>query len=150
TPYAIRTLGAGAADALSSACVGCVQDTNINSVAGSKVNGLIPVASVPPGSGSYIQNTTSPQASSNFNISGNGTVGGNLSANGNVGIGTSAPNGKLEVAGNGASAVIGDPNCGAGSNTVAIGFLTNGSLNCGNNFNFGASTTNLETVINRP
>src|SRR5438477_328385 len=35
-----------------------------------------------PGSANYIQNTTSPQASSNFNISGNGTAGGTL--NGNV------------------------------------------------------------------
>ncbi|MDQ3018265.1 MAG: hypothetical protein M3Q64_00105, partial [bacterium] len=32
------------------------------------------------GSTAYIQNTTSPQASSNFNISGNGTVGGTLTA----------------------------------------------------------------------
>src|SRR5881396_3259859 len=35
TPYAIRTLNAGAADALSSACVACVQDSQINQVAGS-------------------------------------------------------------------------------------------------------------------
>jgi hypothetical protein len=33
------------------------------------------------GSGNYIQNGTSPQTTSNFNISGNGTVGGTLSAN---------------------------------------------------------------------
>jgi hypothetical protein len=81
TPYAVRSLGSTAADGLSSACVGCVQDTNINSVAGSKVNGTIPVASVPAGSGNYIQNTSSPQASSNFNISGNGTADGTLSGN---------------------------------------------------------------------
>jgi len=36
---------------------------------------------VPGGSGSYIQNTTTQQANSSFNISGNGTVGGNLAAN---------------------------------------------------------------------
>ncbi len=53
TPYAIRTLNAGAADSLSGSCVGCVQDAQINSVAGSKVNGPIPVASVPSGSGNY-------------------------------------------------------------------------------------------------
>jgi hypothetical protein len=34
-----------------------------------------------PNSASYIQNTTSQQASSNFNISGNGTAGGTLSGN---------------------------------------------------------------------
>lgn len=80
TPYAIRTLSAGTADALSSACVACVQDSQISSVSGSKVSGAIPVASVPAGSTSYIQNTTTQQASANFNISGNGTLGGTLSA----------------------------------------------------------------------
>lgn len=34
-----------------------------------------------PGSANYIQNTTAPQSGSNFNISGNGTLGGTLSAN---------------------------------------------------------------------
>lgn len=43
------------------------------------------------GSANYIQNTTSPQGSSNFNISGNGVIGGN------VGIGTAAPGSALEV-----------------------------------------------------
>src|SRR5262249_47279587 len=37
---------------------------------------------VPGGSTNYIQNRTSPQSSTNFNISGNGTVGGVLSGNG--------------------------------------------------------------------
>lgn len=81
TPYAMRSLSAATGDSLSSACVACVSDTQINSVAGSKVNGTIPVASVPAGSSSYIQNTTSQQASSSFNISGNGTVGGTLTGN---------------------------------------------------------------------
>ncbi len=35
---------------------------------------------IPAGSGNYIQNTTSPQTSSNFNISGDGTAGGTLNA----------------------------------------------------------------------
>jgi hypothetical protein len=84
TPYSIRTLSAATADALSSACVGCVQNTQINSVAGSKVTGTISAASVPSGSGSYIQNTTAPQPSANFNISGNGVVGGNLTVAGTL------------------------------------------------------------------
>src|SRR5438105_15936304 len=41
TPYAIRTLNATTADALSSACVACVQDSQISSVAGSKVSGPV-------------------------------------------------------------------------------------------------------------
>ena len=42
------------------------------------VNGALN-ASLPTGSGSYIQNTTTQQSASNFNISGNGTAGGILS-----------------------------------------------------------------------
>jgi hypothetical protein len=84
TPYAIKSAGAASADSLSAACTGCVTDTQINAISGSKISGAIPVASVPAGSGSYIQNTTSPQTSSNFNISGNGTVGGSLTVTGTL------------------------------------------------------------------
>lgn len=80
-PYAVRGLNSTTADSLSAACVTCVTDAQIAALAGSKVTGTIPVAGVPTGSGNYIQNTTSPQASSNFNISGNGTAGGTLSGN---------------------------------------------------------------------
>ena len=41
TPYAIHTLSATTADALSSACGGCVQDSQISSVTGSKVTGVV-------------------------------------------------------------------------------------------------------------
>ncbi len=81
TPYAIRSLTSTSADALSPSCVACVQDTQINTVAGSKIVGEIPPGSVPSGSGNYIQNTSAQQAASNFNISGNGTAGGTVSAN---------------------------------------------------------------------
>src|SRR5262245_18065770 len=74
TPYSVRSLNAGIADGLSVACVSCVSSSQVGSVNGSAVNGTIPVASVPAGSGNYVQNTTSPQASSNFNISGTGTA----------------------------------------------------------------------------
>ncbi len=73
-----------------------------------------------------------------------------IAPGGKVGIGTNTPGARLHVLGNGADVLIGDPGCGAGSQTVAIGFLTNAGLNCGNNFNLGASTLNKETVINRP
>jgi hypothetical protein len=81
TPYSVRSLNSSMADVLSSACVGCVTSTQVGSVSGSAVTGTIPVASVPAGSGNYVQNTTSQQAASNFNISGNGTAGGTLTGN---------------------------------------------------------------------
>ena len=74
TPYAVRSFRSTLADGLSGACAGCVGDSNINAIAGSKVSGTIPVTSVPAGSASYIQNTNSPQAGSNFNISGTGSA----------------------------------------------------------------------------
>jgi trimeric autotransporter adhesin len=79
-PYAIRSATAATADGLSLVCVNCVTSSQIASVNGSAVTGTIPVASVPAGSVNYVQNTSGPQASSNFNISGNGTAGGTLSA----------------------------------------------------------------------
>jgi hypothetical protein len=74
TPYALKSQNAATADGLSVACVNCVTSSQIASVNGSTITGTIPVASVPPGSGNYIQNTSSQQASSNFNISGTGTA----------------------------------------------------------------------------
>ncbi len=81
TPYAIKSLNAAAADGLSIACVNCITSSQIQSVNGSAVSGEIPVASVPAGSPNYIQNTTTPQATADFNISGDGTAGGTLSGN---------------------------------------------------------------------
>jgi hypothetical protein len=81
TPYAPRALNATAADSLSSACVGCVTDSQINSVAASKLTGALPPSSLPTDSASYIQNRSTQQASANFNISGDGTAGGTLSGN---------------------------------------------------------------------
>jgi hypothetical protein len=66
TPYAIRSANASSADDVT-------------------------VSGVPGGSGNYVQNATAPQAGANFNISGNGTLGGRLTVTGNVGIGTTAP-----------------------------------------------------------
>ncbi len=49
-------------------CVNCVTSSQIQSKNGSAVTGTIPVTSVPAGSANYIQNNTSPQAASDFNI----------------------------------------------------------------------------------
>jgi hypothetical protein len=78
TPYAVKSMSAAAADGLSVACVNCVTSNQIASVNGSAVGGLIPVASVPAGSGNYIQNQNATSQAGDFNISGNGTAGGTL------------------------------------------------------------------------
>jgi hypothetical protein len=80
TPYAIKSLNAATADGLSVACVNCVTSSQIQNVQGSQISGAIPVGSIPAGSSNYIQNGIAQQAG-NFNISGNGFVGGTLSAN---------------------------------------------------------------------
>lgn len=105
-PYAIQSLNAGTANSLSASCVGCVTAAQIGA------------ANVPAGSGSYIQNTNSPQASSNFNVSGNGTIGGNLVATGNVGIGTTNPAGQLHVRGVTPVRILGDPTTLSGNEWV--------------------------------
>jgi len=56
------------------------------------VNGTLN-ATFGPGNANYIQNTTTQQASSNFNISGNGFVGGTM------GVGTTSTQFKLQVVG---------------------------------------------------
>ncbi|MEO6725761.1 MAG: hypothetical protein ABIP14_10750 [Blastocatellia bacterium] len=81
TPYAIRSLSAAAADNLSASCNGCVTGAQIGSL--------------PATSGNYIQNTATPQAGSNFNISGNGIIGARLG----IGTGAIAPATALDVNG---------------------------------------------------
>ncbi len=245
SPYSIRTLAAGTADSLSSNCVGCVTDAQINGVDGSKVTGTVanstnatnatnattatnfsgnlagdvtgaqsstvvssvggqtatsvatgsqaannaasPNAAVkivkrdasgnftagtvtgnlsgnattattatnsqqlggvaanqyvvtsdsrlsdprPPtaGSANYIQNTTSQQASSNFNISGNGTVGGR------IGIGTT-PNFKLQIVDTAIPSIRVD-----GSNTSGAWLQLNNTGTGGHNWGILSSGT---------
>jgi hypothetical protein len=75
-PYSNRSLSAGSAD----------NATQLGGVAANQfvVTGDARLSDARPptaGSANYIQNTISAQASSNFNISGNGTAGGTLSSN---------------------------------------------------------------------
>lgn len=84
TPYAIRSLNAASADTLGGVAAGQYVVTTDPRMTDART----PTA----GSGNYIQNTSSEQANSRFNISGNGRVGGSL------GIGTNGqPDFKLEV-----------------------------------------------------
>ena len=113
------------ADSLSATCVGCVLDANINDVAGSKITGEIPAASVPTGSGNYIQNAAAAanrgvQQNADFNITGDGIIGGGL------GIGTAPnPGFKLDMIGNtrmttanGAVITFASPNSESGMSTI--------------------------------
>ncbi|MBI1762809.1 MAG: tail fiber domain-containing protein [Acidobacteria bacterium] len=68
TPYAIRALNATTAE------------TVTGPIPAAQITGTLPPGSL-PGGGSYINNATTQQAASNFNIDGNGTAGGTLSGN---------------------------------------------------------------------
>ncbi len=125
SPYAIHTLNA---DGLSVACVGCITSSQIQSVQGSQVagnisgnqiSGAIPVASLPAGSASYIQNGTGQQAATNFNISGNGTIGGNLNVNGALSLNIVNAQTQFNLAGNRVLAAPGTSNLFAGINAGA-------------------------------
>ncbi len=111
-PYSLKSANATAADSLSALCINCVTSSQIASVNGSAVTGTIPASSVPAGSDSYIQNTTTQQAASDFNISGNGVVGGTL------GVGTSTPAGALHVKGASPVRILGDTSTLSGSEFV--------------------------------
>lgn len=104
TPYAIRSLSAATAETANTANTATTATTANNAL---QLNGqtasqfvltgdsrLSDARTPTAGSGNYIQNTLNPQGSSNFNISGNGFIGGN------AGIGTTTPGAKLEVNGN--------------------------------------------------
>jgi hypothetical protein len=85
TPYAMNSIGSLFADtAINSATA--ANALNLGGVAANQFvltgDARLSDARNPlPNSPNYIQNTTSPQSSSNFNISGNGTAGGTLSGN---------------------------------------------------------------------
>src|SRR6184192_2682354 len=79
TPYAVRSSNATLANTATNATqlggVGASQYVQTND------SRLTDARSPTTGSSNYIQNTNSPQSSSNFNISGDGTAGGTLSGN---------------------------------------------------------------------
>ena len=76
SPYAIRSLSAGVAT--NSLQLGGVAANQFPLTTDARLSDARnPLA----GSANYIQNTTSPQAASNFNVSGDGTVGGTLTGN---------------------------------------------------------------------
>src|SRR5215831_3407183 len=82
TPYAVRSASSSSADIAATAN----NATQLGGVAANQYvittdSRLTDPRAPTAGSANYIQNTTTPQTSSNFNVSGNGTAGGTLSAN---------------------------------------------------------------------
>src|SRR5438445_6260146 len=91
TPYAIRSANASSADTATNAtnatnATTATNATQLGGIAASQYvqtndSRLSDARTPTPGSSNYIQNTASPQAATNFNISGNGTAGGTISGN---------------------------------------------------------------------
>src|SRR5438477_4258630 len=91
TPYAIRSANASSADTAMNAtnatnATTATNATQLGGIAASQYvqtndSRLSDARPPTPGSSNYIQNASSQQASSNFNISGNGTAGATLSGN---------------------------------------------------------------------
>lgn len=84
-PYSLRALNAGTAD-LATNATNADNSAQLGGIAASQYvlttdSRLSDARNPLAGSGNYIQNRTSQQSTSNFNISGNGTLGGLLSAN---------------------------------------------------------------------
>ena len=90
-----------------------------------------------PNSGNYIQNRATPQAASNFNISGNGGIGGSLSVveastfQKSVTIGTTLNVGEAAALGGNLSVV--------GTLTVNSAASVTGAINTGSQFNVGGN-----------
>ncbi|MDP4288869.1 MAG: hypothetical protein Q8922_13145, partial [Bacteroidota bacterium] len=96
------------------------------------VSSSIQASDIPAGSGNYIQNGTSPQSGSNFNIDGNGTVGQSLTVNGGL---TELGQANINTYGN-ASTMIGSSSGGVvdiEGNNLNIGVQPNSFIQLGSN-----------------
>lgn len=77
SPFSVQTINAQFADTAGNAqAVGGIPAANIVNTNDPRLNDARPPTA---GSGNYVQNSTTQQPSSNFNVSGNGTAGGTLS-----------------------------------------------------------------------
>ena len=127
TPYAVKSLNATTADtadtATNAAQLGGLSPSQYVQTNDSRLtDARTPTA----GSASYIQNGTLQQSASNFNVSGNGTVGGSLSG-ATVNASTQYNIGGQRVLSTG------------GSNNVFIGFATGAAITSGNNDSFAGA-----------
>src|SRR5215203_383908 len=152
TPYAMRSLNAATADV----------STNSQRLGGVTANQFVMTTDTRmsdsrnplPNSGSYVQNTTTQQIASNFNVAGDGTAGGTLSGNfvnaatqfnlgGSRVLITSGFSGNI-FAGNGAGAA----NALGGGNSFFGQGAGQSNVSGGNNSFFGKSAGNSNTAGN--
>ncbi len=117
TPYALRALNAGTAT--NTLNVGGTPAANIIKEGDARLtDNRAPTA----GSANYVQNTTAQQATSNFNISGNGTAGGTFTGN------IVRANTQYNLGGNRFLSGPGTDNTFAGGNTGAVNTGTQNSF----------------------
>src|SRR5438034_3357466 len=133
TPYSFRSLNATNADTATRAddslqLAGVAANQYVLTSDARMTDARAPTA----GSSSYIQNTTSPQTASNFNISGNGTAGGTLSAD-IVRAATQYNIGNNRVLGT------------AGTDNTFVGLGTGANVTGGNDSFFGRNAGNANT-----
>jgi hypothetical protein len=159
TPYAVRSASSANADTATNA-TNATTATNATQLGGIAASQYVQTGDSrlsdarPPaaGSGNYIQNSTSPQASTNFNISGNGTVGGTLISNVVVGVTTvtsSVVNAskQFEIGGNRVLGASGTTS--ADSLFVGAGTGPNQTILGGNTFvGINAGKTNVNGIHN--
>jgi hypothetical protein len=109
------------------------------------VNGTLtaPGFVVPGGSSNYIQNTTTPQASSNFSISGNGTAAGFLAAGSQFNIGTRRV---LHQPSANSIGILGGPATSSGDFNVIVGSAAGASITSGQSNTFVGNLSGPDTT----
>ena len=132
-PFAIRSINAASADGLSSACVGCVTSSQINSVDGTKITGTVANATTATnaatltttlpinkgGTGSTTQNFV--DLTTNQTVAGNKTFSNTVTVNGDLKLGSLAPTpGTSQLCLNGSNSVSGCNNRLGVSFTLAV------------------------------
>ncbi len=109
------------------------------------VNGTLtaPGFVLPGGSSNYIQNTTTPQASSNFSISGNGTAAGFLAAGSQFNIGTRRV---LHQPSANSIGILGGPATSSGDFNVIVGSAAGASITSGQSNTFVGNLSGPDTT----
>lgn len=147
TPYAMRSINAGSLGSIPASQYVLTTDQRMT-------DAREPTA----GSANYIQNATFQQASSNFNISGNGSIGGNFRAEG-TGAATTTPIASFSSAGRfdidapftpgGRFTLLNNGNAGIGTNTPTQKLVVSGTstiranVNSDSNAGLGLSLGNV-------